>query len=382
MNIVDNKGTCQKCKKDAQNEYMECWLCKNRYHVIECEGDNMVQPSFLKSQWPTISRKWSCITFTCHGCREDANTKESQIMSQRLRQVEEMALDTSKKLNDITELLTAKKIDNVPADCSKSYAGVASREAPSLIVIEKPEQETSDSDRKNKMNELKQAAIASKAAISKTYTSKSGKTVVVCNGEKSKDILLPHVNKLFDSSKVNTPKPKLPTISIPFIEGQYEKEELIRALRNQNEEMGLLIDEENTQVIFITPMKDQGNDGLHQAVLRVSEKIREKIKDNGNRIFIGSSSCPVYDRFFVKRCNRCQSFHHFHKECKKPEVCAYCAGAHDTRKCKNDTGLKCINCSIAGLQDVGHSASSFDCPTYVAEQGKLKKSIHYYTKNS
>ena len=126
MDIVDNKGTCQKCKKDAQNEFMECWLCKNRYHVIECEGDNMVQPSFLKSQWPTITRKWSCITFTCHGCREDANTKESQIMSQRLRQVEEMALDTSKKLNDITELLTAKKIDNVPADCSKSYAGVAS----------------------------------------------------------------------------------------------------------------------------------------------------------------------------------------------------------------------------------------------------------------
>ena len=195
--------------------------------------------------------------------------------------------------------------------------------------------------------------------------------------------MLPHVNKVFSSSKIITPVPKLPTISIPFIEGNFTKEELLDALKNQNEDNGLCFGADDAKVIFISPMKDQGNDGLHQAVLRVSEELREGIKANGNRIFLGSSSCPVYDRFFVKRCNRCQGFHHFHKDCKKNQICGNCAGKHDTRQCQEDNIIyKCINCSIGGFANTDHMASSYDCPAYIAEQDKLKKSIHYYSKNS
>ena len=155
------------------------------------------------------------------------------------------------------------------------------------------------------------------------------------------------------------------------------------SLKNQNEDNGLCFGADDAKVIFISPMKDQGNDGLHQAVLRVSEELREGIKANGNRIFLGSSSCPVYDRFFVKRCNRCQGFHHFHKDCKKNQICGNCAGKHDTRQCQEDNIIyKCINCSIGGFANTDHMASSYDCPAYIAEQDKLKKSIHYYSKNS
>ena len=383
MNILDSKGTCRKCNKDAQTENMECWMCRNRFHVIDCEGeDPMVQPSFLKNQWSTISRKWPCITFTCHNCREDALTKEDHIMSQRVSAIEEMALNTSKKLNEITEILNARPKQDVPVQQGNSYAAAASRDAPSLIIVEKPEEEPSEQEKKKQMDELKKAAIQSKAAIKKVFTNKSGRTVVLCNNEKSKDAMLPHVNKLFTTSKVNTPTPKLPTISIPFIDGNYEKEELIAVLRNQNEESGLAFDENNTQVMFISPMKDRANNGMYQAVLRVSDDIREGIKANGNRVFIGSTSCPVYDRFFVKRCNNCQNFHHFHKECKKDPVCARCGQRHDTRRCTKDDGhYKCINCSVSGFEDTDHMASSFNCPAYIAEQDKLKKSIHYYTKN-
>lgn len=361
---------------------MECWICKQKFHVIECEGeDPMVQPSFLRNQWPTLNRKWACITFTCHNCREDVHTKQEHIMSQRVRLLEETAQDTSKKLNDLIDILGNKQNASIANSSGKSYAGVT-QETPTLIVIGKPENEVSHDVKKQKMEELKKAAIQSKVALKKTYTNRSGETVVVCNSEKSKETILPHVNKLFESRKIDTPKPKLPTISIPFIQGQYKKEDLMEAIKNQNEESGLLIDKGNAEVIFISPMKDQDNAGFHQAVLRVSEEVREKIKSNGNRIFIGSSSCPVYDRFFVKRCNRCQSFHHYHKECKKEEVCANCAERHDTRRCQNTGKFKCINCSIAGFENIDHCASSFQCPSYIAEQEKLKKSINYYSKNS
>ena len=80
-----------------------------------------------------------------------------------------------------------------------------------------------------------------------------------------------------------------------------------------------MFNEENTEVIFIAPMKDQEQE-RYQAVIRVSGTIRDRIKANGNRVFVGSTSCPVYDRFFIKRCNRCQEVHHFAKDCKKTEV--------------------------------------------------------------
>ena len=380
MNILDAKGNCKKCKKCAQQECMECWMCKHQYHVIDCdEEEPMVQASFFRNQWPTIARKWTCITFTCPNCKEDHNTKDQQIMSRRVTLIEEMALKTSQQLESITELLSEKKSGQ---NQEKTYASVVSEEAPSLIVIEKPEVEISKEEKKEKLDQLNKVARESKAMIKKTYTNKTGKTVVVCNSEQSKELILPHVNKLFSERKIKTPRQKLPTVSIPFIQGSYEKEELLFTLRDQNQDCGLLFDQENVEVIFISPMKNQDNQDLYQAVLRVSEDLRRKIDSNGNRVFIGSTSCPVYDRFYVKRCNNCQGYHHYQKECKRDAVCGKCAERHATRNCNEDPAVfKCINCSVAGIEDIGHCANSHECPTYINEQEKLKKTIHYYQKN-
>ena len=40
-----------------------------------------------------------------------------------------------------------------------------------------------------------------------------------------------------------------------------------------------------------------------------------------------------------------------------------------------------VNCVKAGKDEVSHAAFSFECPSYIAEQDKLKKSINYYSKN-
>ena len=383
MNILDVGGQCKRCKKNAQHEFMECWLCNQKYHVVDCDDqDPMVQPSFLKSQWPTISRKWPCITFTCPNCREDAKTKEEHVMARRVRLLEENNLKTSKKLEEIAEMLGNRNTQGMSSDV-KTFANAVANEGPSLIVIEKPDEEVSRDEKQETMNQLNKVARESKVAIKKTFTNKAGKTVVVCQNQKSKEAILPHVNRLFAERKISTPKPKLPTVSIPFIVGDYTKDDLVTALQNQNEGNGMLFNHDNAEVIFISPMKHQDSDeSLYQAVIRVSEDLRQQIKANGDRVFIGSTSCPVYDRFYIKRCNRCQGFHHYQKECKRNEVCGKCSELHDTRKCnKGPENYKCINCSISGFEEVNHCSSSFDCPAYLAEQEKLKKSIHFYTKN-
>ena len=113
----------------------------------------MVQSSFFKNQWPTIARKWTCITFTCHNCKEDHNTKDQQIMSRRLRLVEEMGLKTSRQLDSITEMLGQKKSGGNQV---KTCASIVSEEAPSLIVIEKPEVEISIQEKKRETGPIEQ----------------------------------------------------------------------------------------------------------------------------------------------------------------------------------------------------------------------------------
>ena len=386
MQTLNEDGTCKHCNRDAQAECMQCWICEDKYHVIECEGPFglMVQPSFLKNQWSNLEKKYPCITFTCPRCKEDVKTKEQAIMSSRVRLLEEDSLKSNRRLDEIMDLLktiaNGTKQGNEPA----TYSSVLAQDGPSLIVIDKPadDQVITEAESQAKMNEVKEAAILAKVAINKSFKNKSGRTVFICNTQKSKEALLPHVQKAYSTRKITTPKPRLPTISVPFIEGHYEKEALLTALRNQNEEKGILFDAENTEVIFIAPMKDK--EGQFQAVLRVSEHIRDRIEANRKRIFVGGNSCPVYDRFFVKRCNRCQGFHHFQNDydgCKKAEVCALCAGNHDTRGCRHDRDLcKCVNCEKLGHDDFMHPAFSLDCPSYVAEQDKLRRSINWYQK--
>ena len=397
MNKLAENGTCKMCSKDASSEQAQCFICKEKLHVINCNAAPMVQASFFQKQWPNFLNNWPCISFICLDCREDVNTKENVVMSSRVRLLEESGLKTNEKLEDNTRQLSEirellEKVVNAPVKVSApTYLEaltkpVKPKDTPALIVIDKAQgnEATSTVDNQAKISQVTKAAIQAKAGVNKSFTNKSGKTVFVCANEKSKNALLPHVEKAYGATrKITTPKARLPTISVPFIHGKYEKEELMNIHQQQNEEQGILFTQQNSQILFTTPMKDR--DGLHQAVIRVSDEIRYKIKSNGDRLCIGINSCPVFDRFFIKRCNHCQSFHHFHKDnggCKKAAVCALCTGNHDTRSCETPPNMyKCANCVAAKEEDSMHAAYSLDCPCYLAEQLKLKKTISYYTKN-
>ena len=60
----------------------------------------------------------------------------------------------------------------------------------------------------------------------------------------------------------------------------------------------------------------------------------------------------------------------------------FLAGLHsDSSPFIKESMFKCFNCSVPGMEDVAHCANSYECPTYITEQEKMKKTIHYYQKN-
>ena len=84
---------------------------------------------------------------------------------------------------------------------------------------------------------------------------------------------------------------------------------------------------ENGQEFSIVFLKEpRDNSKFYQIVARVSSDIRSAIKSLGNKLYIGLISFNVHDRFFIKRCNKCQGYAHYHysDQCTQGLVCGYC----------------------------------------------------------
>ena len=126
---------------------------------------------------------------------------------------------------------------------------------------------------------------------------------------------------------------------------------------------------------------------MYQVVARVSEDIRDVLKTNNDRIFIGFSAHRIFDHFYVKTCSKCHSFGHYHAECSNNPCCGYCSSEdHVSDDCpvkaeKDVAKYKCVNCQDARKTSDGHSSHWFTCPAYLEQQKKMKMNIPYYAKN-
>ena len=138
------------------------------------------------------------------------------------------------------------------------------------------------------------------------------------------------------------------------------------------------------QVIFLDEKKDSN---FSAAIVKVDPEIKQSICKNGNRVFLGLSSCRVTDRYHLIQCYHCQSFGHKKdsENCpmRNSEVgtCLYCAKNHMSRECpvkKKSNEHKCANCLRTGdskkqSTSVGHSSNSYSCPIL---QNELKALVN------
>ena len=372
-------GTCLTCDKDAQAESMTCHRCKNRFHVFECgELHNQTTETFLKN-WAGLQLRYPSFSYTCESCRENVALKNEDILVNRLALMEE-------NINFLVTEIKSMKENAVPA-APATYAA-AVHTPPLAPVVEKPaviviENKAADNDeaRTTKITKLKDAAVESSASVVKTYQNGVKDTVLICHNESSKEKLMPHVKKIFPDQKVTTPQSRMPTVNIHGMESEVTKDELLNIVKQQNRDNGLPeVTSQNFIVIFIKLVKSKNAryPDTYSAAVRVSDEIRHALKAAGDRIFINLTSCRVTKRLFVRRCNRCQEYKHFHKDCNSENMCCgKCGGAHDTRSCTSDI-KRCINCVNNKFTDVEHETWHHTCQSYKKEQDKLEKTIPYY----
>ena len=391
---LDSGGTCTKCDKKCDKDYMRCFGCDELFHVRNCGSSRKQVTQTFYEQWDSMNNNYPNIQYVCDACKVDKQTKKDIIVSNRicvledeLKGIKEVMMDKFQGLEDTMKKMVETKVEPAAAVINKDYPPLPSfsdKVSKGVIVIKKKKNGPSAD-----MDAIYRAAVDTNTAVSKAYNNNAGDTVVVLEDEKSKESMLPLLNEAMDNDSftVVTPKSRLPTITIIDIPSNYSKKDLLARVKNQNTSKfasaGIELDEGNFNIIYTRAQVKNNN--LYKAVVRVGENVRRAIDKANNKLNIGLTSCTVFDDLFVKRCNRCQGLHHFRDKCPEENkvICGNCAGEHETRSCVSDT-IKCYNCTQAKYPDTNHKSSYYKCRVYVEAQKKLEETINYYstrTKN-
>ena len=205
--------------------------------------------------------------------------------------------------------------------------------------------------------------------------------MVICDSEESRNTLKDQVHKSNSNIEMKTPRENLPVISVVGLSKSYEKEEVVDPLLRQNHFMAQFFEsndvDQHMNVFAVKPLRSKPD--VFQAFARVSKVLRQGFKTFLDKVTIGLATCKVYDQYQVKRCNNCQGFGHFYKNCSTPDIhiCANCGGDHSTQNCKSLIS-HCINCANeqVPLAECCHRANDPDCPTMRKIQEKKKNNLN------
>lgn len=393
--VLDPSGKCSSCSEDAtQSEIIRCEKCKKSYHALCTSAadkhEAICNQSLLKiwHQGSTKNNfKWFCdvcLTEKEHCEQSDLQT-QLYILVQKVNEltdeVKEIKSSVVEKHDGEVSVLQEESVNAVrypnyggPWSNTKNVENLKA----SLMV-----KATADKNSSVTLENIEKIVVQNKIPVSRVGVSTNGNTYIHCPTKAARDKLMPLLGEDLPAETVQTLKEKLPSISIVGITKEVSKEDLLLQICNQNEYISELIKQGNVFNILFVKSPSEGYTN-YQVVVRVSPAIRNAIAARKNRLFLGVTALKVFDRFYVKRCNKCNCFGHYKSDCPNTTMCGYCMSKdHESNNCplkasERSADFNCSNCHKAGLEHVGHSALWFNCPSYKTAQKRLQSSIPYY----
>ena len=393
--LVNNSGTCTLCEKESLNEtdVISCYECQKYFHG-DCgqATHKYCCKSFLTSfQKQTV--KTGNFVFVCDMC---LTRKENNLASSINEQISSLTEVVNNSFNDKISILTntvnslvsevnalkeqnaCKANDEDEVNVSQPWSNVQRVAKMKASLCIKSNGAPVD------LMKVQEIATTHSIQVFKTVVKENGDVFLNLPSRENRDKLSPLLqNETFERNEVVSVKSKLPTISILNVKDYTNKEEFVNKIKQQNPtKKGLMDNGSELSIVFCKEPKVNDNNGrtqYYQVVARVGEDIRRAIKNSDDKIYMDLVALQVVDRFFVKRCNCCQKFGHYQKDCTEESAsCGYCKGNHLSKDC-NDVQeghfkhYECVNCERGNKNANGHSAHWHKCPTYLDLQKKVKK---------
>ena len=398
-------GICATCyDAEAKQTSLECLLCKSLFHAVCRDVDkdrknaDIICPrtfynAFTARQSDTgvNSARFGTFAFVCNVCKtrlENGNAATAvskvDIIDKRVNSLTQSMENMKSLLMQVVNTKSCPEKSEKPPQQTAPPEIVPKPLYRSVLIMSSTKADQQHENCQHVDRIIKENAIHA----DKRYVNKKGEIVVVCPTTTDRENLAAKVSQELPEIKTHQPPERLPTISVANLTENYSEEALedlillahpnIKSLKTQGETFSVL------------KVKPQiKNKVKYQATIRVSNNIRKIIESQGDRLYICSFSCRVYDQFHVKRCNKCHGFGHYRSECQSQKsVCGYCSLNHASEDCelkKRDGFMPCCtNCSKSKFDDQKNTHTAFDrtCPSYAAEQHQLRKTINYYNSKN
>ena len=401
--LIDDSGMCLACGDiNTEDRSIECLLCHKTFHAI-CRSSSGGMQNVLCTKTffdlfvkrveknDTFSGVFSFVCDTCltnHEQKQASSLKSHvQVLEQKvesmesnIKDIKSLLMDKNKSSQNSQESIPVNEINlssSSPSSAWNNEAGLKKVKSFTPIIVKKNSSGAHVPD-----SDLEKIVTDNKIQVKRSYKNKSGDNVILVSSSRDRQILTTKLAETFPVHEVVQPPERLPTISLANMFENLPVNDLKDKVLSMHDEIASMVATGSIfDILYIRPQK-KGN--RYQACIRVSNDIRKFIENIGDRLYLGMYSCNVYDHFYVKRCNNCQKYHHYHDKCKasKP-TCAKCAGDHSTKDChtcnNEDFVPTCINCKHEkSTFSHTHEATSRECPSYQAAQDKLRKSIQFY----
>ena len=439
MFLISDSGQCESCEaKVGDKESVTCRSCQNCFHVLCGQADKTTKICGV-TFWGLYLTTKANFSWACDDCltKEEINTASSlkqqiNLLTETVHSLRDKIQEPREEIKDIVKdqvSIEFEKLKDVWGNQREAADNKAKEEFMTMLrfqmseevnllvtaassaqparpdtpvwptvggkscnqpvkssLMVKPDLQGNPVD----VNKIKNLVVDKGIPVNSINVSSKGETFVNLPNETTRDKLGPLLVPLFPNDgeseepfvKVVNVKSKLPSVSLLRVEEEMTPHQITERIYKQNENIKTLMDAKcHLSVIFTKP--PSGNQKYHQVALRVSPEIRKAIKSYGNKIHVGGFMYTVEDRFYVKRCNRCQQFNHYADKCdrERPLACGYCTENHKSDDCplrdKHHVEHQCVNCKSADMDFKGHSAFYRHCPSYKIQQNKLKSTISY-----
>ena len=223
-------------------------------------------------------------------------------------------------------------------------------------------------------NELeKKIIVPLKKVIEKRDGSISIKCLTKEDASKVKTVLSTNLGNNYTIEKE---KLKNPRMKIVGIISDMSTEEIETDINNRN------FNEHEWECKVVHSYKLPNNKGQN-VIIEVTPEIYTYLKNNKNRIFVGSQCCKIYDDINIRPCFNCGRFGHNGKKCINAKACMICTENHLATECTNKEVVKCVNCIYANdkhhlNRETNHTADDTKkCPILKYKIKKLIESTDY-----
>ena len=382
---VGSSGNCSSCQVETNDsEVLQCYDCQTYYHGICNNQTPYCNKTFLSS---FKKLKGSNFIFVCDIC---ITKRENQEASSLKDQISELTATVNTLAN---EFKSFKEEKQESVTVARNETDTPSWSNPLRVQRMKSSLCIKSNGTPVNMEKVQELAANNSIQVSKTVVKENGDVYVDLPSKENREKLTPLLDDAaFTGNEVVTLKSRLPTVSILSVKEFTNKDNFIDKVKKQNPRIKERIDAGSEfSIVFCKKATNPQNDDTDankyfQVVVRVSEDIRRAIKMNSDKIYIDLIAHRVVDRFYIKRCNKCQKFGHYEKDCQFEACCGYCRQPHLSSECQevqegDYEHYNCVNCKESGKKSLGHSSHWYNCPTYLELQRKMKNSIPFYQKN-